>query len=72
MRFQIAGPAEIVATDNGDATDHAVFASPARRAFSGKCLAIVRARRGGAGEAVLTATSPGLPPARIPLRVGGS
>lgn len=72
VRFQIAGPAEIVATDNGDATDHAVFASPARRAFSGKCLAIVRARRGGAGEAVLTATSPGLPPARIPLRVGGS
>lgn len=58
--------AEIVAVDNGDATDLTTFSVPARKAFGGKCLAIVRASR--PGTAALRVTSPGLPTAEIKLQ----
>ena len=63
IRFTIEGPGEIVATDNGDATDFEPFQTPARKAFSGLCLAIVRARAGQPGEIHITATGKGLRPA---------
>lgn len=50
LRFRIAGPADIVATDNGDATDMTAFPSHERRLFSGRALAIVRARPGERGN----------------------
>ena len=55
--FRIGGPGEIVATDNGDATDMTAFPSHARHAFSGKALAIVRAQPGAAGPVTLRAGS---------------
>ena len=60
IRFEISGPGEIVATDNGDPTDMTVFASPHRRAFNGLALAIVKAKRGQTGAITLTARSEGL------------
>jgi beta-galactosidase len=60
VHFELTGPGEIVATDNGDPTDRTVFQSKDRAAFSGKALAIVRALAGQKGMITLTATSAGL------------
>ena len=42
VHFDIDGPGEIVATDNGDATSFESFQSHERNAFNGLCLVIVR------------------------------
>jgi beta-galactosidase len=62
VRFTVDGPGALVATDNGDPTDHEVFSSPRRRAFNGLALAIVRTRRGEPGTIVVRARSDGLAP----------
>ncbi len=69
ITFTVAGPGEIVATDNGDPTSFEPFASPARRAFNGLCLAIIRAKRGHAGTIRVTATAEGLQLATTSLTV---
>lgn len=61
IQFEVDGPGEIVATDNGDPTDFTVFASKQRKVFNGLALVIVKAKRGQAGKIVLTAKSEGLP-----------
>ncbi len=62
---------EVVATDNGDPADFVEFPSPARDAFSGRALAIVRSLPGrGPGEIVVSATAEGLRGAQITLRAG--
>lgn len=43
--FEITGPGEIVAADNGDPTDLTSFASNERAAFGGMALVIVRAKK---------------------------
>jgi len=58
--FEIEGPGEIVATDNGDPTDFEPFPSHDRKAFNGLCLVIVRGKPGQAGEIKLTAKADGL------------
>jgi beta-galactosidase len=69
ITFSIDGPGEIVATDNGDATDHTIFASPERKAFNGLALAIVRAKPGTAAAPItLRATAEGLAPAEIVIQ----
>ena len=70
VKFSVSGPAKILATDNGDATDHTVFASAERKAFNGLALAILRADRGATGEIIVTAESEGLTAGRvvIPLK----
>ena len=60
IHFSVSGPGEIVATDNGDATDLSAFSSPDRKAFNGLALAIVKAKRGQSGTITLTAASEGL------------
>jgi beta-galactosidase len=60
VRFEIEGPGEIVATDNGDPTSFEPFPLPERKAFSGLLLAIVRAKPGQPGRIRVTATSEGL------------
>jgi beta-galactosidase len=68
IRFKLDGPAEIVATDNGDPTSFEPFPSPARKAFNGLALVIVRARAGRPGAIRLIAESPGLKTATLTLR----
>jgi beta-galactosidase len=63
IRFNIEGPGEIVATDNGDPTSFEPFQAHERRAFNGLCLVIVRANAGQPGRIVVTASSEGLAPA---------
>jgi len=57
LEFKIEGPADLVATDNGDPTDLTTFSTPQRKAFSGKALAILRAKRGASGTATLSIQS---------------
>ncbi|MDR0352694.1 MAG: DUF4982 domain-containing protein [Opitutaceae bacterium] len=68
LRFRVTGPAEIAATDNGDATDHTSFQSPARRAYNALALVILRTRPGEKGEIALHAESEGLAPAQIKVQ----
>jgi beta-galactosidase len=68
LRFRVSGPAELVATDNGDPTDHRRFSSPERRAFNGLALAIVRPHAGAGGPITLHVESDGLAPAQVALR----
>ncbi len=60
IHFDIEGPGEIVATDNGDPTDFESFPSHDRQAFNGLCLAIIRAKPGQPGKIKLTAKTDGV------------
>jgi beta-galactosidase len=58
--FEIKGPGEIVAADNGDPTDFESFSSHDRKAFNGLCLVIMRGEPGHPGKIKLTAKADGL------------
>jgi beta-galactosidase len=60
IQFEIEGPGEIVATDNGDPTSFEPFPSRERKAFNGLCLVIVRGKPGQPGKIRLTARAEGL------------
>jgi beta-galactosidase len=60
LHFEIDGPGEIVATDNGDPTSFEVFSSHERKAFNGLCLVIVRGKAGNPGQVRLTGRADGL------------
>jgi len=73
IQFDISGPGEIVAVDNGDPTDMTAFPSKSRKAFNGLALVIVRARRGESGQIIVAARSEGLTEARaVVLAKAGS
>jgi beta-galactosidase len=69
VKFEISGPGEIVATDNGDATDLTSFKSAERRAFNGLALVIVKAKPGQTGTITLTAKSEGLTAATTTVKL---
>ena len=60
IHFDVEGPGEIVATDNGDATSFELFPSHDRKAFNGMCVVIVRGRPGQAGKIKVTAKAEGV------------
>jgi len=66
--FSIDGPGEIIATDNGDATNMVSFASKDREAFNGLCLVIIRTKAGEKGTITVTAKSRGLKETQIKLQ----
>lgn len=66
ITFSITGPAEIVATDNGDAADLVSFVSHERKVFKGLALVIVRAKK--VGSITVTASANGLTAAKAVLR----
>jgi beta-galactosidase len=67
VKFEVTGPADVIATDNGDATSFEPFQSPERAAFNGLALAIVRPRAGQAGAITVRASSNGLAAAEVTL-----
>jgi beta-galactosidase len=67
IHFEVTGPGEILATDNGDPTDMTAFPSRDRKAFNGLALAIVRSKPGQPGSIVLTAKSEGLAAAQAAI-----
>lgn len=68
IHFEIKGPGDIIATDNGDPTSFESFQSPDRKAFNGLCLVVVRSRAGEAGTIAVTAAAQGLKPNTVTLR----
>ncbi|HEU5396253.1 MAG TPA: beta-galactosidase GalB, partial [Verrucomicrobiae bacterium] len=70
IHFDLAGPGEIVATDNGDPTDFEPFPSPDRKAFSGLCLVIIRGKAGEPGTIKITARSEGLAAGSATIKSG--
>jgi beta-galactosidase len=67
--FSISGPGRIVATDNGDATDHISFQSAARKAYNGLCLVIVAADKGASGQIKVNAASKGLKTSTVVINI---
>lgn len=67
ISFSIAGPGEIVATDNGDPTNMVPFPSHERKAFNGLALVIVRAKAGMPGTIKVTAKSDGLTSTQVDI-----
>jgi beta-galactosidase len=68
MHFEVFGPGEIVAVDNGDATSHESFQSKERPAYNGLCLVVVRSKAGAPGRITLRAYSEGLRPGDVTVR----
>lgn len=60
IRFQVEGPGEIVATDNGDATSFESFQSPEKTAYNGMALVIVKAKQGAKGPIKIKAEADGI------------
>jgi beta-galactosidase len=69
IRFEVEGPGEIVATDNGDPTSFESFQAPERKAFNGLALVIVRGQPGKVGMIKLTAKSDGLTSGSATIKV---
>ncbi|HKX28733.1 MAG TPA: beta-galactosidase GalB [Blastocatellia bacterium] len=68
VRFEISGPGEIAAVDNGDATSHAPFQAREGKAYNGLVLVIVRSKAGVPGTITLKAVSEGLTAAEIRVK----
>jgi beta-galactosidase len=68
VNLEINGPAEIVATDNGDATNFEKFDSNTRRAFHGLVLVVVRTQARTPGTITLRANSKALIAAQIEIK----
>ncbi|MBP3639230.1 MAG: DUF4982 domain-containing protein, partial [Muribaculaceae bacterium] len=68
VRFRVDGAGTYRAAANGDPTSLDLFHLPQMHLFSGKCTAIVRAGD-RPGTVTLTATAPGLRPARLAIPV---
>ncbi|MFN8241208.1 MAG: beta-galactosidase GalB [Bacteroidales bacterium] len=69
IKFSIEGPGRIVATDNGDPTDHELFSSANRKAFNGMCLVIVRLDKGAAGPVIIKAEAKGLKGSNVQIKL---
>jgi beta-galactosidase len=67
IKFDVTGPGEIVATDNGDPADLESFVSKERSAFNGLALVIIKAKPKMKGIIKVTAMSDGLPVAQITI-----
>jgi len=70
LSFSIEGPGEFVAADNGDPTSFEPFRTPARKAFNGLCMIMVRAKPGQAGPITITITGEGLKSAKTRVYAG--
>ena len=68
VNFSVEGAGEIVATGNGDATNHTSFQSKQRKAFNGKLMVIIRSKKGVKGVIKLTGKSEGLKGATITIQ----
>ena len=63
IKFDLSGPGEIVAVDNGDATSFEPFQAKERNAYNGLALVIIRSTQ--PGKLKLTAHSDGLKNATV-------
>jgi beta-galactosidase len=67
VSFKIAGPGVIAAVDNGDNSIIEPFQASARRAYQGRCYAMIKANA-ARGKIILAASAPGLAGASITIK----
>lgn len=67
LKFSIEGPGEIAGLDNGCQTCLEPFKGNSHSAFHGKCLAIVKAKKGQSGTITLKVEAEGLQKAEIKI-----
>ena len=67
VSFEISGPGEMAATDNGDATSFESFQANERTAYNGLALVVVRTKAGETGKITVRAKSDGLVAAEVTL-----
>lgn len=60
LKFEVGGPGEFVASDNGDPTNFEPFTEPRRKAFNGLCLVVVKAKPGQKGKIRVGVSGEGL------------
>lgn len=60
IEFEVSGPGEIAGLDNGDEVCHESFKGKSHSAFNGKCLCIIKSKRGEKGTVTVTAKAGGL------------
>ncbi len=68
VQFELEGPGEIAAVDNGDPTSHESFKANERKAFNGKCLVIIKSKD-ETGTITLRASSDDLEESTITINV---
>jgi beta-galactosidase len=68
VSFEIEGPGEIIATDNGDPADLNSFASKQRKLYAGCLLVVIRSIAGKPGAIKLKASSSGVMSASLLIR----
>jgi beta-galactosidase len=66
VEFDVSGPAQILATDNGSNSDHESFQLPRHRLYGGRAVVWLRAT--GSGEIVLRSSAVGLAAGTMRLR----
>jgi len=69
VTFKVAGAGKLIGVGNGDPTDQESDKSSSRKAFSGRCMAIVQSTK-LADSITVEATSPGLTPAQATIWAG--
>ncbi|HEX2855467.1 MAG TPA: glycoside hydrolase family 2 TIM barrel-domain containing protein [Opitutaceae bacterium] len=73
VTFTSTGAGAIVAVDSGNNASSEPFQASERRAFQGRCFALVKAAKGAkSGPIVITASAAGLKPDSISLTVAGA
>lgn len=68
LNFTISETGKIIATDNGDPESHVPFPEPGRRAFNGRCVAIVRANQNN-GQITVKAQADNLETGELKLNI---
>ena len=68
VQFEIEGPATIAGVANANPISTESYQQPRRKAWRGRCLAVVKADR-KSGEVVLRTKAQGLLPGEIRLRI---
>jgi beta-galactosidase len=67
VKFKVEGPGTVAGVDNGNPVSHESFKAPFRKAFHGKCLAVIQSGD-RAGIVKVTATSDGLPATSVEIK----
>jgi beta-galactosidase len=66
ITFKASGPGRVVAVDNGDNASHEPFQTAERRAYHGRCFALLKADA-ARGRISVTATANGLAPGTVSI-----
>jgi len=72
IAFSVTGPGQVIGVGNGNPTSHEPDVASQRKAFNGLAQAIVRTRRGQAGDLKITAAASGLKSSSVSLKVAST